>query len=176
MQRMKGFGLVEVMVALLVIAVGVMGLMSLQTYTLREAKEAEYFTKANFLAKDMFERIRSNTAAATSYEVTLNSSLTTTADCEGSVCTAAEMASWDLYNWCFELAKAFQTTPANTTTFACSGASKLPASIDVTLNSASAGASVSFTRHQAVINIKVPVYDDLGSADSNLTFSFVSEI
>ncbi|WP_119393414.1 type IV pilus modification protein PilV [Salinibius halmophilus] len=173
MKRMKGFGLIEVMVALLVIAIGVMGLMSLQTYTLKEAKEAEYFARANFLAKDMFERIRANTQGATGYTVALNASVTTTADCNGNACTAAEMASWDLFNWCFELAKGFQTTTDDRASFTCNS---LPASIDVTLDAAAAAAAVPFTRYQANITIEVPIYDDMAGSTDNMTFSFVSEI
>lgn len=179
MQRMKGFGLVEVMVALLVIAVGVMGLMSLQTYTLREAKEAEYYNRANFMAKDMFERMRGNFAGVSSYQVTQGSAVDTPGkNCEalaaGASCSATEMVNWDLYKWCESLETAFRfSTIDPDQTFNCSA---LPASIRLTTRT-STTSSINFTRVFAEVAILVPLDTQTeGGTVQTLTFSFASEI
>lgn len=179
MQRMKGFGLVEVMVALLVIAVGVMGLMSLQTYTLREAKEAEYYNRANFMAKDMFERMRGNFAGIGSYQVALGSAVATpTKNCDalaaGATCTAGEMVNWDIYKWCESLETAFRfSTIDPDQAFVCSA---LPGSIRLTTRNTTMS-NVNFTRVFAEVAILVPLDTQTeGGTVQTLTFSFASEI
>ena len=59
-QLQKGVGLVEVLVSLLVIAVGALGILGMQTQALKVAQETYYFNQANVAVNDLYERLRSN--------------------------------------------------------------------------------------------------------------------
>jgi type IV pilus assembly protein PilV len=59
-QYQKGVGLVEVLVALLLLAVGVLGFTLLQVSALNSSIEASKRIQAMSLAKDIAERIRAN--------------------------------------------------------------------------------------------------------------------
>jgi len=67
--QMSGFGMIEVLVSLLVLAVGLLGLASLQTTGLAQTSEVRNRSQAILLADDMFERIRSNRENMASYAV-----------------------------------------------------------------------------------------------------------
>lgn len=56
--RQRGFNLLEVMVAMFVLAFGLLGLAALQVQTLRSNYSAMLRTQATFLAIDVTERIR----------------------------------------------------------------------------------------------------------------------
>lgn len=68
----SGFTLLEVMTALLVLSIGLLGLAALQTSGLRTAQQADMRTRAVQAASDMVERMRANPAgtAAGQYEIT----------------------------------------------------------------------------------------------------------
>lgn len=69
-----GFTLIEVMVALLVLSIGLLGLAALQTAALRDGQRAELRTRAVQAASDMVERMRANPAgtAAGRYDLPRN--------------------------------------------------------------------------------------------------------
>ena len=58
--RTAGFGLIEVLVALLILAIGLLGMASLQTASLKQTTGSQARTQAIFLAEDFVERIRAN--------------------------------------------------------------------------------------------------------------------
>ena len=64
----RGFTLVEVLVALLVLAVGMLGLAVLLVEGLQGSRSAIEHTQAVNLAADIAERMRSNRAAASAYD------------------------------------------------------------------------------------------------------------
>ncbi|MEO0443492.1 MAG: type IV pilus modification protein PilV [Pseudomonadota bacterium] len=53
----KGAGIIEVMVSLLVLAIGLLGVLSLQTNGLNSNQRAAFVTEAQLLAEDMASRI-----------------------------------------------------------------------------------------------------------------------
>ncbi len=53
----KGAGMIEVLVSLLILAVGLLGVLSLQANGLNSNKRAEFVTEAQILAEDMASRI-----------------------------------------------------------------------------------------------------------------------
>jgi len=69
-----GFTLLEVMIALLVLSIGLLGLAALQTSALRTGQMADMRTRAVHAAADMVERMRANPAgtAAGQYEIARN--------------------------------------------------------------------------------------------------------
>lgn len=60
--KVKGFTLVEVLVAVLLLSIGLLGLASLQTWGLRMTGNAMHRSQAALFANDMAERIRANPA------------------------------------------------------------------------------------------------------------------
>ncbi len=58
--RQQGFSLLEVLVAVLILAVGVLGALLMQTNALRYSASAADHTQATFIAYDMLDRMRAN--------------------------------------------------------------------------------------------------------------------
>ncbi|GGY79555.1 hypothetical protein GCM10007071_28810 [Marinobacter zhanjiangensis] len=67
--RHAGFGLIEVLISLLILAVGLLGLGSLQSTGLTMTSEARNRSQAIFLADDIFERARANRSNLAAYQV-----------------------------------------------------------------------------------------------------------
>lgn len=111
MNAHKGFTLIEILVAVLVMAVGLLGLAALQVAGLRNNQTAYLRTHATHLAHVMSDRMRANLLGvqAGSY----NNQTGTTDDCDdatddagaGKTCTISEMAGYDLKMWTDELAQ-----------------------------------------------------------------------
>ncbi|WP_417316081.1 MULTISPECIES: type IV pilus modification protein PilV [Gammaproteobacteria] len=100
----SGYGLIEVLVAVLVLAIGLLGLAGLQTQSLRFNNEAYFRTQATLLAMDMADRLRSNREAARvnsgSYTFTKTESVPTSGtDCTSAPCSPTELAQYDFKVW-----------------------------------------------------------------------------
>ena len=101
LRRQRGFNLVEVLVALVILAVGLLGIAALYLDSLRAGRTAIYRTQAINLAADMGDRIRSNRAAVAGYATTYAAAApAAVGTCETSAgCSATEMAQNDLNRW-----------------------------------------------------------------------------
>lgn len=78
-----GFSLIEVMIAVLVLAVGLLGASSMQLSALRYTDSARYRSQASFIAYDILDRIRANAGNAKNYEITALSDISSTGTVEG---------------------------------------------------------------------------------------------
>jgi type IV pilus assembly protein PilV len=98
----RGFTLVEVLVALVVMAVGLLGIAGLYVEGLRAGRTSIYRTSAVALASDMADRIRANPAGL--YE---GSGPGTDHECvNGAVdCTADELAEDDWFRWLADIGR-----------------------------------------------------------------------
>lgn len=100
---MAGFTLVEVLVAVVVLAIGLLGVAGLQLVGLRYNQSAYLRTQASFLAYDMIDRMRSNSAGVNggNYDAVDTSSPPASPGCISTAagCTAAELASHDVREW-----------------------------------------------------------------------------
>ncbi len=65
--RERGFSLIEVLIALLVLAIGLLGLAALQAQGLRFNHDAYVRTQATHIAYDIVDRMRANTANVAAY-------------------------------------------------------------------------------------------------------------
>lgn len=98
----KGFTLVEAMVALVVLAVGMLGIAGLYVTSLRSGGGAIYRMQAVNLASDLADRIRSNPGANVAY-----AGAGIDNNCYGAapaLCAPAAMAANDLFVWNAQLA------------------------------------------------------------------------
>lgn len=110
----SGFTLIEVMVALFVLALGLLGLAMLQTTSLKLNTNSYSRTQASFLAYDILDRIRANPtafkndqytvadkAAVTSLQTSYNTCKTSSCNCESAAtsCDATNLALFDLGRW-----------------------------------------------------------------------------
>lgn len=96
----SGFTLLEVLVAIVVISLGLLGLAGLQAATLRNNQIAYYRGIAIQQTYDMADRIRANQAgvAAGAYN-NLTATIPADPDCVANTCTAAQMAAADHSQW-----------------------------------------------------------------------------
>ncbi len=107
MKTHTGFTLIEVLIAMLILAVGLLGLAALQTSTLRSNLAAYNHGQATQLLYDIADRMRANncTAPATcNYIITDSNSLTgqsVTTSCATppTGCIASVLANNDLIEW-----------------------------------------------------------------------------
>ncbi|PJG59412.1 type IV pilus modification protein PilV [Aeromonas cavernicola] len=102
----RGFSLLEVMIASVVLSLGLLGLVALQTQAKFASYEARQRTIASWLANDMVERVRINRdswSAVGTVTVNLAANLPrpTCAAVDGtmSACSAAELRNADLHYW-----------------------------------------------------------------------------
>lgn len=99
-----GFTLMEVLIALLILSIGLLGLASLQTNGLRSNQMASMRTISTQLANDIADRMRANPTGVDAQNYVI---ATIDADpvipaveaCEGTTCTSAQMATYDLAQW-----------------------------------------------------------------------------
>lgn len=96
----KGFTLLEVLVALVVLSVGMLGIAALFVDSVARGRSALARTKAVVLVADMADRIRANSIAGTAYGGAATDNDCTDGAAAGTkLCTPAEMAAHDLMLW-----------------------------------------------------------------------------
>lgn len=97
-RRARGFTLIEVMIAVLVLALGLLGFALLQTMSVRFSQSANYRTQATNLAYDLLDQMRANRLAAAQYTAASFASGTETgAGCTrplGTVAVAGAAQRW----------------------------------------------------------------------------------
>jgi type IV pilus assembly protein PilV len=115
MNKNSGFTLIEVLIAMLVLAVGLLGLAGLQASSLKNNQSAYNRSQATQLAYDMADRIRANPVDANNLATSAYVATTTPAvqtSCGSSPgCIPALMAQNDRFNW---LANIGNTLPSGT--------------------------------------------------------------
>ncbi|MAX55008.1 MAG: type IV pilus modification protein PilV [Alcanivoracaceae bacterium] len=99
----KGIGLVEILVALLILAIGVLGYAGLQLAALKGAEEANNRSQATLIGQDALERIESNRAEVATYldpdswpDAAVDPGGDPETGCQASDCTSEQMATLDI--------------------------------------------------------------------------------
>ena len=101
----RGVSMIESLVAILVLAIGVMGLAGLQTRSLVETRLTNARANALLLANDLAERMRLNRTAATStnaaqqYTTTFANRVTPSVNCVTNACGPSDLRNFDLAEW-----------------------------------------------------------------------------
>jgi type IV pilus assembly protein PilV len=96
-----GFSLFEVLVTLVVLAIGLLGLAALQATGLKQNHSAYHRSQATQFAYDITDRMRSNKSAINNYlsSFMLPTVAVSQASCLTTGCTSAQMAQHDLFEW-----------------------------------------------------------------------------
>ena len=100
----KGFTLIEVLIAVIVLSVGLLGLAALLSQGMRVTHDSYLLAVATQQAEDMAERMRANPvetakAAGTGGYDALSGLGASTDDCETATCTSTERAGFDHAQW-----------------------------------------------------------------------------
>jgi len=94
----RGFTLLEILIALLILSVGLLGLAGLQVNGLRSNQDSYYLSQAMAQAYDMADRIRANRTGAGSYNG-ISGIPSSDPDCTSKSCSSADMETHDLFQW-----------------------------------------------------------------------------
>jgi type IV pilus assembly protein PilV len=95
-----GFTMVEVLVALVVLAIGLLGIAALYLNSLQAGRTAIYRTQAVELAADLADRIRMNRTATAAYGTAFGDAEVAVPACATTGgCADGELAATDLSNW-----------------------------------------------------------------------------
>ncbi|MDP2257583.1 MAG: type IV pilus modification protein PilV [Polaromonas sp.] len=107
-----GFTLVEVLVAIVILSIGVLGAVGMQAAAMQSNKEVRYQAIAGALARELAEKMRGNHAvgvkiSAAENPYLLNATFTSadtvsapTPNCFTDACpTGLQIAAWDIYEW-----------------------------------------------------------------------------
>ena len=102
-----GVGLIEVLVSLLILSVGLLGLLALQTRVMQFNQGALYQTRATVLAEDVMDRMRSNPQKAGLYVTTFDGAAPSAPNCATSTanCNTSNLADYDLAGWKADIAR-----------------------------------------------------------------------
>lgn len=97
-----GFTLLEVMVAIVIFSIGLLGLAGLMAQSTSFNNSAQYRTQATFLAYDMLDRMRANPSEAANPILRYNMNFGTTAGtttCYATTCSLTQLATADKGQW-----------------------------------------------------------------------------
>lgn len=105
-----GFGLLEVLIALVILSVGLLGIAGLITSTLKSNDSAYMRTQATTLAYNIIDRMRANLDSAENGAYNLSIPYVpppaASTVCASNTCTPNQLTAYDLNQWEFDLHKA----------------------------------------------------------------------
>jgi len=109
LNKSKGFSLVEVLIALVIMSVGMLGIAGLYVHSMQAGRTSMLRHHAVTLAGDIADRIRANPTAGVAYE---GGGEDKDCDAGGGTCNVADMAAHDIFLW-QEQARDFLPTMAD---------------------------------------------------------------
>lgn len=97
-RQQRGFTLIEVLVAILIVAVGILGVAGMQVVSLQQNRNALLRDQALQLGNDILDRMRAN--ALTDYAtVELTDVPPSSLNCNNESCDRNEMSEFDIAQW-----------------------------------------------------------------------------
>ncbi|MGH8751672.1 MAG: type IV pilus modification protein PilV [Burkholderiales bacterium] len=106
MRKNRGFTLLEVLIAILVLSFGFLAFAGMQLISLRNAHSGTYQTVATQLAREMADNLRANQVGVTGgfYDNPAVNGVLSTNCLTTAGCTVQNMANMDIYMWTQKLA------------------------------------------------------------------------
>ena len=101
-QKSRGFTLLEALLGFLILAIGMLGIASLQALSLKAGKTSIYNSVAMMKVDELFESMRANstTLALSAYQTASAGNGTNHPSCTTAAgCTGAELAQEDIFWW-----------------------------------------------------------------------------
>lgn len=100
-RRQGGVGLIEILVAVFILAVGFLAAARMQVSAMQFSQSAYFESQAYFMAGDMLARMRANVAGVKdgNYDNISTTSVTADPQCGSKFCSTAQIAQQDLYDW-----------------------------------------------------------------------------
>lgn len=113
--KRAGFSLIEVMVALVILVIGLIGIFNLHIVAKRSSFESFQQTQAAYLANDILSRMKLNRTVLASYAGKFEALGAAADSCDTSTatCNPTEMKNWDLYQWRWLLTGAAEKNESN---------------------------------------------------------------
>lgn len=137
-KRVGGFTLVEVLIALIILSVGMLGIAGLYVHSMQAGRTSLFRHHAVTLAGDVADRIRANPRAGPNYALAGSNN-----NCVGGGvdCTPAQMAANDIFLWDQQAA---DTLPNGTVTVVYDNA-VLPPTYEITVAWTEPGENLSYS-------------------------------
>jgi len=113
-----GSSLIEILVALLVVSIGLLGIARLEVFSSQSNSESIQRTSATLIAHDFMEKIRANPGLLATYSgivVGDGAIAAPTAMCNSANCNTADIAAWDIYTFDQQLIGTNERLGANNT-------------------------------------------------------------
>ncbi len=102
-RRQRGVGLIEVLIAVVILSIGFLAVAKMQIAGMRNSQNAYFLSQANFMLRDMTDRMRANRdgVIANHYDNFVTNGSTSEPACfsSGNQCNIAEIAQADLHAW-----------------------------------------------------------------------------
>lgn len=136
--RQRGFSLVEVLIALVIMSVGMLGIAGLYVQSMQAGRTSTFRHNAVMLAGDVADRIRANPTALGAYT---GGGVDSGCVAMGVNCSQPQMAAHDIFLW---TAQADESLPAGTVTITLD-ASVAPAIYTIEVKWVEAGTALDFT-------------------------------
>jgi len=96
----RGFTLIEILVAVFILAIGLLGVAGIQTLSVKSSANSNLRGVALYLANDMADRMRANPAAISAGQYDSMVGKAEAASCLADTgCTSAQMAANDKFEW-----------------------------------------------------------------------------
>lgn len=97
MKYAKGYSQIEVLVSVLVLAIGFLGMAGLQTVSLQNAQKSVLRTQAAFLSYEILDRMRANPEQ--DYAVASDGFPNAVTNCATNACEVGQLKDFDLAQW-----------------------------------------------------------------------------
>lgn len=116
--RLSGFSLLEVLIAVLVFSLGLLGVAGMMVLSVRTNHSAYLRTQASFLAESMADRMRSSVGRTLNYNGDYGSGATHSGgDCRSAACVPDDIVARDQMVWNLQL----RSLPNSTANISCVG-------------------------------------------------------
>lgn len=97
--KQQGMTLLEVLVAVLILAIGLLGVAGLQSQGQRTTAEASVRTYATVLANELLDRMRINRVQAKAGAYAFTAAPGGGVDCRATECSTADLRDFDINEW-----------------------------------------------------------------------------